>query len=231
MAALLDVALRPAEAANQEVAQPFLGPGQIAGYSGTIVPTGDPNVVLGLGGSLGRVGPVSIESIRDGTAQTALFSEKLVGINGGPPIFTNSANARRVTFPAGVAQPLNSGDATKAQQFVSACNSLSSTTQAPAGHTLWSGSCWTGSHPGTLAFSAYTHLNTPNKLSCHATDSAGGPPGGINDAVTATSNHSGGVNITLSDGSVRFIKESINTATWWGLGTRKGGEVISSDAF
>ena len=35
----------------------------------------------------------------------------------------------------------------------------------------------------------------------------------------------------LMDGSVRFIKSSINLSIWNALGTRAGGEVISADAF
>ena len=37
--------------------------------------------------------------------------------------------------------------------------------------------------------------------------------------------------MALADGSVRFIKDSVNLQTWWALGTRDGGEVISSDAY
>jgi len=55
----------------------------------------------------------------------------------------------------------------------------------------------------------------------------------IGDAefVTANSNHPGGVNILMADGSVRFAKDSINQAAWWALGTRANGEVISSDSY
>jgi hypothetical protein len=33
------------------------------------------------------------------------------------------------------------------------------------------------------------------------------------------------------DGSVKFIKDSINRTTWWGLGTIGNGEAISADAY
>ena len=42
--------------------------------------------------------------------------------------------------------------------------------------------------------------------------------------------HPGGVNMAFSDGSVKFIKNSINNLTWRAVGTRAGGEVISADA-
>ena len=51
------------------------------------------------------------------------------------------------------------------------------------------------------------------------------------DYMVAMSNHSGGVNAALCDGSVRFIKNSVAIPTWWALGTRDNGETISSDAF
>ena len=45
------------------------------------------------------------------------------------------------------------------------------------------------------------------------------------------SKHPGGVNVTMGDGSVRFIKNTINPYTWWTLQTMRGGEVISSDSY
>jgi prepilin-type N-terminal cleavage/methylation domain-containing protein len=49
-------------------------------------------------------------------------------------------------------------------------------------------------------------------------------------AITSRSYHPGGVNTHLMDGSVRFIKSTINQGTWQSLGTRAGGEIISADA-
>jgi prepilin-type N-terminal cleavage/methylation domain-containing protein/prepilin-type processing-associated H-X9-DG protein len=45
-------------------------------------------------------------------------------------------------------------------------------------------------------------------------------------AMTSRSYHSGGVNIMLMDGSVRFVTNSIDQATWQALGTRNGGEAV-----
>ncbi len=35
----------------------------------------------------------------------------------------------------------------------------------------------------------------------------------------------------MADGHVQFIKNSISVMIWQGLGSRNGGEVISSDAY
>ncbi len=48
--------------------------------------------------------------------------------------------------------------------------------------------------------------------------------------TAARSFHSGGVNACLADGSVRFIKDSIDGNTWSALWTRAGGEIISASA-
>ena len=47
----------------------------------------------------------------------------------------------------------------------------------------------------------------------------------------ATSNHPGGCNVMMADGHVQFVKSSISMPTWWALGTRANGEVISADSY
>ena len=43
--------------------------------------------------------------------------------------------------------------------------------------------------------------------------------------------HPGGVNTLFGDGSVRFMKDSVNGQVWRAIGTVGGGEVISSDSY
>jgi prepilin-type N-terminal cleavage/methylation domain-containing protein/prepilin-type processing-associated H-X9-DG protein len=69
----------------------------------------------------------------------------------------------------------------------------------------------------------YNHVNVPDKRSCIF------PPGRIMNS--ANSYHPGGVNVAFCDGSVRFVKDSVALATWRALGSRNGGEVISSDSY
>jgi prepilin-type N-terminal cleavage/methylation domain-containing protein/prepilin-type processing-associated H-X9-DG protein len=58
---------------------------------------------------------------------------------------------------------------------------------------------------------------------------AQGTNAGNNDELASF--HPGGINVLMGDGSVRFIKDSINVGTLRGLVTLAGGEVISSDSY
>jgi len=56
-------------------------------------------------------------------------------------------------------------------------------------------------------------------------------PGTRNERVTFRSDHPGGCNFVMVDGSVRFIADSVDAAVLDALATRNGGEVVSGDAF
>jgi prepilin-type N-terminal cleavage/methylation domain-containing protein/prepilin-type processing-associated H-X9-DG protein len=63
------------------------------------------------------------------------------------------------------------------------------------------------------------------------TDCGGGCDGASMDYSNAQSYHSGGSNMLLADGSVKFVKGSVAQNIYWGLGTRNGGEVIDANAY
>jgi len=47
--------------------------------------------------------------------------------------------------------------------------------------------------------------------------------------VTAKSRHTGGVITGMSDGSVKFIRDSVSQRTWWLLHSRNDGQTIAND--
>jgi prepilin-type processing-associated H-X9-DG protein len=55
--------------------------------------------------------------------------------------------------------------------------------------------------------------------------------GGSVDEMTAASRsrHPGGVNVLKADGSVHFVPQDINWATWQAMGSISGGEIIPGD--
>ncbi len=226
---------RPALTATSSYVANYGGPGQIAGYSGVIVPIGDPNTILGIGPSMGRVGPVTFESIRDGQSNTAMFSEHLYGITGSPKVAPgNGANSKRGIFSV---SPSGAGLASRgpgATAMLQACQSLSATSISVDSDRLSNTAYAT--NPWYLSMVSYNHLGSPNSLNCmNASAEASfvtsasyvGPLG----SAPATSNHPGGVHVAFADGSVRFVKDGVNSAVWWGIGTRYGKEIIASDSY
>ena len=66
---------------------------------------------------------------------------------------------------------------------------------------------------------SYNTIQTPNRHSCRNGDTSS-PNSGIYAALTASSLHSGGVNLALADGAVRFISDSVDRNIWRALGCR-----------
>jgi prepilin-type processing-associated H-X9-DG protein len=49
--------------------------------------------------------------------------------------------------------------------------------------------------------------------------------------IGVRSYHPGGVNVGLADGSVKFVKNTIDLGIWRALSSTRGGEVVSADQF
>ncbi len=208
----------------------FGGPATLASWSGPIVYMG--NSAQGTNGSSVQIGlgVVGVQNVTDGTSNTAMFSERLIGMNDATAQPPGSGSARRVAFKLSIPANANSGSMSQALKLVSTCQNLPSTQLSVLPDT-YSGGIWPGGHRGTLRFNSYNHFNTPNKLTCTTSDGEGGTPGGFNSLIAPSSNHPGGVTTAFCDGSVRFVKDSINLQVWWAIGTRNQGEVVSADAY
>ena len=81
---------------------------------------------------------------------------------------------------------------------------------------------------GTVFTFAGAKAGTVDTDIISANENDGGP---TYAAFTSRSYHPGGVNTVFADGSVRFVKSTINGLAWRSLGTLAGGEVISSDSY
>jgi prepilin-type N-terminal cleavage/methylation domain-containing protein/prepilin-type processing-associated H-X9-DG protein len=150
---------------------------------------------------------ITLAMITDGTSNTAAFSEHVLGD------FSNSVVTDfSDTFEPGT-HPVTSDDA---YQF---CLATAINNLATQGYSNV-GAPWVYGYHSTTS---YWHSAPPNSRSCMF------PPSRI--STTANSRHPGGVNLGLLDGSVRFIKSTINLSTWRALGTRNLGEIISSDSY
>jgi prepilin-type N-terminal cleavage/methylation domain-containing protein/prepilin-type processing-associated H-X9-DG protein len=57
------------------------------------------------------------------------------------------------------------------------------------------------------------------------------PGSNLPDAGVFSSRHPSGVNMLMGDGSVRFVKNTVNVYPWWSSASIQGGEVVSADSF
>jgi prepilin-type N-terminal cleavage/methylation domain-containing protein/prepilin-type processing-associated H-X9-DG protein len=183
---------------------------------------------------------VRIAAITDGTSNTMGLSEGLIG----DPQFRSclTTPASPSTTDIGSWTPYNTPPPlTTASDLVTLAGSCNSSGVKPGGrlnHTRWAN--------GGVYYSGYTAAVTPNftVTAVSRASTNGGQQVPANwDSVDendggptymssrASSNHPGGVNVAFMDGSVKFIKNSVNPVTWRGLATRAGGEVISSDQY
>jgi prepilin-type N-terminal cleavage/methylation domain-containing protein/prepilin-type processing-associated H-X9-DG protein len=228
------------------------GPGTIRMWSGTIVEfltSGPPgSTILPPGtywwGADSNLGFFGFEGVTDGTSNTALFSEKLLGWpngNQGGSLNVASPEARRGIYtPSNMPGSFNQGTTGNpsglalAQQGVQVCKSLNPASSGVASGNSWlSGFSWAIAYEWHWVNSGYSHYNTPNGFIClnMNTDPQPGVWGGGVGAVSPSSNHSGGINVCFTDGSVRFVKDTVNPQTWWAIGSRNGGEVVGSDQY
>jgi len=199
----------------------FGGPGIISRWTGTMVPAHAWNSLA--------PGPLTTASITDGTSNTALFAERLLGTNLPVAQITLGSTKRlRGFYESGKSPAINQGLVQPAMDFLNACKALPGTKAAAISSNL--GYIWTRGYYVHIN-NGYNHFGPPNFFSCHnglestqtwtATDGIAPP----------NSNHPGGVNLVFTDGSVKFIKDSISLPAWWAIGTRDGGEVVSADSF
>jgi prepilin-type N-terminal cleavage/methylation domain-containing protein/prepilin-type processing-associated H-X9-DG protein len=158
---------------------------------------------------------VTMASIVDGTSNTGMFAE------------TTMSPFPNAKYPyAGVANTLfavNAWSGTWSNNvYPTLCGTWSSS------QTAWllpyRGGEWYRNLPITAN---YSHTITPNSPLADCQNYAG-----FNQSHSAArSYHPGGANGAFADGSVHFFKNTINPTTGLALGTRAGGEVVSSDSY
>lgn len=191
-----------------------LGPTNYAGCTGTGAGGGTPFKDEGANGSFYVNSQTRMSDFRDGTSQTALFSESTLGT--GP---------ESTTDPTVVEQSPQT-----VYRFVF---SAPLTDASAAAATAWNNSnrrgfMWVN---GDFRCTLYNHYYGPNSRTPDAIGVSLNPDPAQQYTGygwrAARSWHSGGVNVAYADGSTHFIEENIDIDIWRGLSTPRGGEIIS----
>ena len=175
-----------------------------------------------------------IQDIQDGTSNTIAFSEAVVGsAHGGEDAADGSDSITSVSLPDAVHQQNATDSINYPTNTIPALNICNTEFAKPGGGNLYNNRGYTWAL-GSPAVTLFNTIITPNSKqypwgSCRSNCTNCGVEG--SEFANANSRHPGGVNVQMADGSVKFIKSTVNQASWWALGTRSGGEVLSADSY
>lgn len=147
------------------------------------------------------LGVVRLSNVPNGLSNTVMASERLVGDESGHLLRNNWFMTTAFSQPS----ELNA--------FRDACRV--ETPRAIAGGG-WYGGPSNGHQwwQGSISYTLYNHMMTPNERSCNHGD---GPEFG---AYTASSLHPGGVNVVYGDGHAAFVSQNIDSFVWAKMGSR-----------
>ncbi|GAC1473471.1 MAG: DUF1559 domain-containing protein [Isosphaeraceae bacterium] len=177
-----------------------------------------------------------VRDATDGTSNTVAYSEILVGKQG--KFYDGATTPSRYRGNMLMASSASGGDGLldantnipAVLRNIAACKAEFVTPAADGKISDFRGWRWAHGNP---AFSMFNTILVPNDPSIGGCRDGGNPNYWPDSSfvVGASSNHAGGVNTLMADGSVKFVKSSVSMPTWWALGTRANGEVISSDSY
>ena len=187
-------------------------PSYATGYSGERSTPGRFNGVIPLQNPSSPVswhqnGKMRHSDVRDGTSNTAMISERL--IQHGNSVAEINASDERLRSRHILERFETLGEID--QQIVS-----SHTHVFESAHI---GRAWASGCP--LVGPTYMHVKTPNTFIGHYNTSM--DEGDF--VITPSSQHSGGVNLVMVDGSTHFVANEIDREVWWAIGSRDDGRI------
>jgi prepilin-type N-terminal cleavage/methylation domain-containing protein/prepilin-type processing-associated H-X9-DG protein len=176
----------------------------------------------------------NLNIITDGTSNTALFAERALSATATTMLVINGGVNNIGSIFSGTDQNKYLSDRSVCLNTRNGNEYKSSITGVTNPTDYWGHLGW-NYVDGHFIFTGFHTVLPPNSPACLNRNS------GDIGIFTPTSNHKGGVNISLADGSVRFISETIDAGTanaavssgaslfgaWGALGSRDGGESVS----
>lgn len=148
------------------------------------------------------IGP---RDIRDGAANTAAMSEWLMGE------YDGIDRRRSVYLPLDLQGPSADSATLKVR-----CRALDRMIAGPPSNRKGDG--WITGAPLKTTYNHFMRINEPSCLFVARPNDV--------FAVTAGSGHSGGANVLMVDGHVRFVNEAIDAQIWSSISTRTSGEAL-----
>jgi prepilin-type N-terminal cleavage/methylation domain-containing protein/prepilin-type processing-associated H-X9-DG protein len=162
----------------------------------------------------------AVAEITDGTSNTAAFSESLLGE------LENQATGMGQPPPGTPAQVYRAVGSPFTDEWCKSTNLPGSWNYLQRRQFSWAS--------GEIRCVSYNHYYTPNSRNYDCVTNLAGEAILVNPEAILTgigfkaarSKHTGGVNLLLMDGSVRFVRDAVEPGTWMALGTRASNEVL-----
>ena len=163
---------------------------------------------------------ISMKSITDGTSKTVLMAERIRGRD-------NSFLIRET----------QAGSVAGFETSPIVCSSRVAGGSYTGAVVPRAGRDWMFARP---AFNGFNTISPPNGPGCNSGTTHDFP----HQLIPPTSYHTGGVNVAMTDGSVRFVSDNIDTGNlalpniaqgpspygvWGAMGTKDGGEALSNE--
>ena len=163
---------------------------------------------------------IKMASFIDGTSTTAIFSEWVKGPATGSPWAPNVLGMVWGTTTADSSGQFVTSGLSGIQPYSDYLNAQICSNTGYNWNWGWKGEWWIFGGETT-----YSHTQPPNRRACVYSD-IGMDWRGASHMIGASSLHPGGVNVLFADGSVRFVKSSVNYVIWYGIATYSGNEVV-----
>ena len=173
----------------------------------------------------------SFRDLTDGTSNTVMMTERDLGSTNSKDMIGRAAIMASLGLP-GPSGAAGSCSANCSQGYFAASTTVS---KELFGSRFFAGDFY---------YSGVTLIIPPNGCSCVTVQPAGSQSGSIG-YITPSSRHTGGCNVLLGDGAVRFVNEHIDSGTqsnsapltgtqarqssygiWGAIGTLNGGEIV-----
>lgn len=170
---------------------------------------------LNIGNGAFQLTPRRVGEFSDGMSNTVAVSESLIGTGVAPTAGTTPPDPRTVALRlTAITTVAYNGSSISPDPPVQCGDPSNGTWVADRGNQ------WLNGH---LTYSIYNHYYTPNQSGVWDCKNSSN-----SQAITAArSYHSGGVNVLLMDGSVRFVSNGVSPTNWRAVATVSGGEVVS----
>jgi prepilin-type N-terminal cleavage/methylation domain-containing protein/prepilin-type processing-associated H-X9-DG protein len=173
-----------------------------------------------------------VKDITDGTSNTIAFGESLVGDGTIQTVKWRDGPVIATPAQAGALYDISTNPTGVLADLQACALGLQNQNTATTGTQNQKGFRWAQDDGGFGLFNTIVPpTSTQYPFAWCAMGRAKGSNASDGPYQCTSSNHPGGCNFLFADGSVHFLKSTIAIKTYWAIGTRADGEVISSDSY